>query len=82
VEPYSEAVELGWIKEREYLQRVCNEYHARIDWWLADHEDPGELTLFDPNTILPPPEKLSPEEQVQMERRKQELDKVRTSIKM
>lgn len=76
VEAYGEAMERGWIKEREYLQRVCREYHARLDWRLADHDDPGELAPFDPDAILPPPEKLAPEDQVRMEQRKQELDDV------
>ncbi|KAJ7684876.1 hypothetical protein DFH06DRAFT_1313254 [Mycena polygramma] len=49
IEGYADALERGWRAERDYLQSVCNEFHARIDWRLADHEEP-ELPLaeYDP----------------------------------
>ncbi|KAJ7774630.1 hypothetical protein DFH07DRAFT_952342 [Mycena maculata] len=37
---YTDALERGWRAERDYLQRVCNEFHAKIPWRMADHEDP------------------------------------------
>ncbi|KAJ7165387.1 hypothetical protein C8R46DRAFT_1035961 [Mycena filopes] len=48
---YATARDLGWVKERAYLQKVCNEYHARISWRLEDHEEP-ELTPYDPEAIV------------------------------
>src|ERR1700761_3203223 len=41
---YTDALERGWRAERDYLQVVCNEFHARIPWRLADNEEP-ELPL-------------------------------------
>jgi hypothetical protein len=41
---YTDALEWGWQAERDYIQEVCNEYHARISWRLADNEEP-ELPL-------------------------------------
>ncbi|KAJ7102960.1 hypothetical protein C8R43DRAFT_963850 [Mycena crocata] len=44
IESYADALERGWRAERDYLQSVCNEFHARISWRLKDHEEP-ELPL-------------------------------------
>ncbi|KAJ7680872.1 hypothetical protein DFH06DRAFT_1120457 [Mycena polygramma] len=52
IEPYSQALVQGWLSERNYLARVCREYHARIDWRLADHEEPEELLPFDPEAVI------------------------------
>ncbi|KAJ6450342.1 hypothetical protein C8R47DRAFT_1230303 [Mycena vitilis] len=48
IEGYADALERGWRAERDYLQAVCNEFHAKIDWRLADHEEP-ELPLKEYN---------------------------------
>lgn len=40
VESYADALERGWRAERECLQGICNEYHAKVSWKLADHEEP------------------------------------------
>ncbi|KAJ7707284.1 hypothetical protein B0H16DRAFT_1746505 [Mycena metata] len=49
IEPYGDALERGWRAEREYLQRVCNEFHAKISWELQDHEEPElPLVAYDP----------------------------------
>ncbi|KAJ7468411.1 hypothetical protein B0H11DRAFT_2305430 [Mycena galericulata] len=58
LDEYSKAMEEGWRAERACLQRVCNEFHARVDWQLADHEEPV-LTEFDPNKVI---EKVTLEE--------------------
>ncbi|KAJ6489345.1 hypothetical protein C8R47DRAFT_1215692 [Mycena vitilis] len=50
IEGYADALERGWRAERDYLQGVCNEFHARIDWRLADHEEPV-LPLKDFNPL-------------------------------
>jgi hypothetical protein len=46
---YTDALERGWRAERDYIQDVCNEFHARISWRLTDKEEP-ELPLpeYDP----------------------------------
>ncbi|KAJ7040189.1 hypothetical protein C8F04DRAFT_1178284 [Mycena alexandri] len=49
IEPYGDALERGWRAEREYLQRICNEFHAKISWELQDHEEPDlPLVAYDP----------------------------------
>ncbi|KAJ7664813.1 hypothetical protein B0H17DRAFT_1211174 [Mycena rosella] len=49
IEPYADALERGWRWECNYLDKVCNQYHAQISWRLEDHEEP-ELPLlpYDP----------------------------------
>ncbi|KAK6971979.1 hypothetical protein R3P38DRAFT_2416784, partial [Favolaschia claudopus] len=43
------ALERGWRAERDYLRDVCNEFHARISWRLADDEEPDlPLPDYDP----------------------------------
>jgi hypothetical protein len=41
---YTDALERGWRAERDYIQDVCNEFHAHISWRLTDKEEP-ELPL-------------------------------------
>ncbi|KAJ7030559.1 hypothetical protein C8F04DRAFT_1186605 [Mycena alexandri] len=48
-----DALERGWLAERDYLQQICNEYHARIDWRLKDHEEPESIPDYDPAAPLP-----------------------------
>jgi hypothetical protein len=49
IEPYTDALERCWRDERDYLQLVCNEFHARISWRLEDHEEPNlPLPEYDP----------------------------------
>ncbi|KAJ7615784.1 hypothetical protein DFH06DRAFT_1343554 [Mycena polygramma] len=71
---YTDALERGWRSEREYLQAICNEFHARITWRLADHEEP-ELPLppYDPKA-QPPPETLDEEETKEKRKRIKVLD--------
>ncbi|KAJ7711718.1 hypothetical protein B0H16DRAFT_1343518 [Mycena metata] len=59
---YSDALERGWRQERDYLQKITNEFHAKVDWRLKDFVEP-ELPLpeYDP-TALVEEEMLSPEE--------------------
>ncbi|KAK7017447.1 hypothetical protein R3P38DRAFT_2785216 [Favolaschia claudopus] len=46
---YTDALERGWRAERDYLRDVCNEFHARIPWRLADYEEPElPLPVYDP----------------------------------
>ncbi|KAJ7226779.1 hypothetical protein GGX14DRAFT_539117 [Mycena pura] len=49
---YTDALERGWRAERDYLQIVCNEFHARIPWRLADNEEP-ELPLREYDQFKP-----------------------------
>ncbi|KAJ7205085.1 hypothetical protein C8J57DRAFT_1259102 [Mycena rebaudengoi] len=37
---FSAARMKGSHAEKAYLQKVCNEFHDRVDWRLADHEEP------------------------------------------
>ncbi|KAJ7688917.1 hypothetical protein B0H16DRAFT_1487292 [Mycena metata] len=50
---YTDALERGWRQERECLQGICNEFHARISWRLQDHEEPDVVPDYDPRA--PPP---------------------------
>jgi hypothetical protein len=62
IEPYADALERGWRAERDYLHKVCNKYHARISWRLAD-ADELEVPLPAYDTFAPPVvEDLAPEE--------------------
>ncbi|KAK7027804.1 hypothetical protein R3P38DRAFT_2479059, partial [Favolaschia claudopus] len=46
---YTDALERGWRAERDYVRDVCNEFHARISWRVADDEEPEEpLPDYDP----------------------------------
>jgi hypothetical protein len=75
IEPYADALERGWRAERDYLQKVCNEYHARIFWRLADTDEP-ELPLPDYDPFAPPVvEALTDEERAARHDRIEELNK-------
>ncbi|KAJ6480180.1 hypothetical protein C8R45DRAFT_1100768 [Mycena sanguinolenta] len=50
---YTDALERGWRAERDYVQHVCNEFHARISWRIRDDEEP-ELPLPEYNQFAPP----------------------------
>jgi hypothetical protein len=77
IEAYADALERGWRSERDYLQKVCNEFHSRISWRLADHEEP-ELPLPEYNPLAPPvAEMLSDEERTARHDRVEDLNKVR-----
>jgi hypothetical protein len=64
---YTDALECGWQAERDYIQEVCNEYHARISWWLDDKEEP-ELPLPEYDRFAIPQAEELDEEEVQMKR--------------
>ncbi|KAJ7712966.1 hypothetical protein DFH07DRAFT_974848 [Mycena maculata] len=51
----------GWVRERAYLQEVCNEFHSRADWRLADHEEPV-LKPYDPKKEVIQPQLPDDEE--------------------
>jgi hypothetical protein len=76
IEAYADALERGWRAERDYVQKVCNEYHARISWRLADAEEP-ELPLpdYDP-FALRVQEELSDEDRAERHDRVEMLNKV------
>ncbi|KAJ7469883.1 hypothetical protein B0H11DRAFT_1731310 [Mycena galericulata] len=62
IEPYADALSRGWRQERGYVKKVCNEFHARIDWRLPDWTEPEmPLPSFNPDVRLPS-ETLTPEE--------------------
>jgi hypothetical protein len=61
IAPYADALDRSWRDEREYLQSVCNEFHQRISWRLADHEQP-ELPLAAYNPDSDDSEELDDEE--------------------
>ncbi|KAJ7713595.1 hypothetical protein B0H14DRAFT_2644752 [Mycena olivaceomarginata] len=61
---YTEAMDQGWAAERRYWKKVCNEYHARVSWRLADHEEPDDIGSWGPGDALPV-ETLSTEEEAQ-----------------
>ncbi|KAJ7680841.1 hypothetical protein DFH06DRAFT_973383 [Mycena polygramma] len=75
IEPYTDALERGWRAERDYIQKVCNQYHAQISWRLLDHEEPDSpLPAYDP--FAPPVvEKLTEDEAKARHQRHQELNK-------
>ncbi|KAK6997481.1 hypothetical protein R3P38DRAFT_2797855 [Favolaschia claudopus] len=52
---YMDALERGWRAERDYLREVCNEFHARISWRVADDEEPDDpLPAYDPMVMSRP----------------------------
>jgi hypothetical protein len=77
IEAYADALQRGWRAERDYLQKVCNEFHARISWRLGDSEEPElPLPVYDP--FAPPvAEDLSAEEKLARHTRIEELNVVR-----
>ncbi|KAJ7665820.1 hypothetical protein DFH06DRAFT_1322971 [Mycena polygramma] len=57
----------GWTADRDYLRGVCNEFHARVDWRLADHEEPeSPLPAYDPTKIIEA--EILPDEEEQQKR--------------
>jgi hypothetical protein len=75
IEPYAVELQKGWRYERDYLQTVTREFHARISWRLADHEEPDSLPDFDPKTMVLS-EKLSDNEESARSARVKVLDDV------
>ncbi|KAJ7437305.1 hypothetical protein B0H11DRAFT_2255531 [Mycena galericulata] len=53
MDDYSKALDEGWRTERKCLKRICNEFHARVDWRLQDHEEPV-LADYDPKKMIVP----------------------------
>ncbi|KAJ7909220.1 hypothetical protein B0H13DRAFT_2330653 [Mycena leptocephala] len=74
IDPYIEALRKDWREERNYVAKVCREYHARISWRVEDHEEPDELPPFDPEALIPT-EKLSEEEEAARSARVDVLNK-------
>jgi hypothetical protein len=74
LDQYAQERDLGWVKERAYLQKVCNEFHSRVDWCLEDHDEP-ELQAWDPKEVVEA-EQLSDEEEVLRRQRIKLLNKV------
>ncbi|KAJ7043428.1 hypothetical protein C8F04DRAFT_1175261 [Mycena alexandri] len=59
---YTDALERGWRAERDYLHKVCKEFHALISWRLVDEEEPDlPLPPYDPFST-PEVEELDEEE--------------------
>jgi hypothetical protein len=65
IESYGDALERSWRAEREALQAICNEFHAKFSWRLQDHEEPDlPLPEYDPLRLQPEEETLMDEEEV------------------
>jgi hypothetical protein len=64
---YTDALERGWRAERDYIQEVCNEFHARIPWHLTDKEEP-ELPLPDYDKFAVPQAEELDDDELQMKR--------------
>ncbi|KAJ7884949.1 hypothetical protein B0H13DRAFT_2343382 [Mycena leptocephala] len=61
---YTDALERGWRAERDYIQEVCNEFHARISWRLSDNKEPDlPLPEYD-KFAIPETEELDEEETI------------------
>jgi hypothetical protein len=77
IEAYADALQRGWRAERDYLQKVCNKFHCRISWRLADADEPElPLPAYDP--FSPPAvEELTQEEKEVRHARIEELNIVR-----
>lgn len=53
IEPYADALARSLVAERDYLQRVYNEYHQLIPWRLSDDEEPTlPLPEYDPKAQM------------------------------
>ncbi|KAJ7687066.1 hypothetical protein B0H14DRAFT_2654051 [Mycena olivaceomarginata] len=63
IEGYTQALSQGWVAERKYWKKVCNEYHTRVDWRTPDEAEP-EVQEWSSDHVLPT-ETLSPEEEVE-----------------
>ncbi|KAJ7807047.1 hypothetical protein B0H13DRAFT_2386674 [Mycena leptocephala] len=72
IAPYTDALDRNWRDERDYLQSVCNEFHARISWRLEDHEEP-ELPLPEYNPRAPAPVEELDEEETRTKRARVDL---------
>jgi hypothetical protein len=69
---YTDSLDRNWRDERDYLQTVCNEFHARISWRLQDHDEPDlPLPQYDPRA--PAPVEDLDEEETQAKRARVEL---------
>lgn len=76
IEAYADALERGHRAERDYRQKVYNEFHACIDWRLEDHEQPPTpLAEYDPEAQLAV-EQLSEEEQVRKREKIKDVNEV------
>ncbi|KAJ7836428.1 hypothetical protein B0H13DRAFT_1913068 [Mycena leptocephala] len=64
---YAQERDLGWVKERAYLQKVCNEFHSRVDCCLEDHDEP-ELQAWDPKEVVGAEQLLDEEEVLRCQR--------------
>ncbi|KAJ7887724.1 hypothetical protein B0H13DRAFT_2342320 [Mycena leptocephala] len=51
---YTDTLDRNWRDERNYLQKVCNEFHAQFSWQLEDHEEP-DLPLPEYDLRAPAP---------------------------
>ncbi|KAJ7059363.1 hypothetical protein C8F01DRAFT_1255063 [Mycena amicta] len=65
VERFAQTLSFNWRTNRDYAQRVCNEYHSLVSWRLRPDEDPVLPDVLPPYDPLkkPPPEELTPEEE-------------------
>ncbi|KAJ7025313.1 hypothetical protein C8F04DRAFT_1191583 [Mycena alexandri] len=69
IEGYTDALERGWRVEREYLQGVCNEFHARFSWRLNEYEEPESVPEYDART-------KQPEETLTDDEKRQKRDRI------
>jgi hypothetical protein len=76
LENFAAACTKGSHDKKAYLQIVCNEFHARVDWRLEDHQEP-ELTAWTADTIITK-ETLPEEEEKRKRARIEELNAVST----
>jgi hypothetical protein len=68
IESYGDALERGWRAERDCLQAICNEFHAKISWRLLDYEEP-DLPLADYDPLAADPEEMLSEEDEKAKRK-------------
>ncbi|KAJ7603089.1 hypothetical protein DFH06DRAFT_1152162 [Mycena polygramma] len=62
---YADALDQGHRRiERDVLQSICNEFHARISWRLGDHEEPDQPLAEYDATKITQSETLSEEDEV------------------
>jgi hypothetical protein len=71
---YAAAMGKGSVQERKLLRKICREYHVRIPWTVANHEEPV-LQPWDPKAPIPL-EVLSEEQEVLKIARVDELNSV------
>ncbi|KAJ7727672.1 hypothetical protein DFH07DRAFT_782413 [Mycena maculata] len=69
LDKYMQEFAAGWVMECAYLQEVCNEFHSRVDWRLADHEEPV-LKPYDPKKEVIQPQLPDDEEVLKRARMK------------